>query len=86
MPDHTNDKPLDFWAEEIRLFGVAHEGQYVDASLDERRKPSYEPAYVALDYADRMVGDLSLVYTPADAGMPKRFGFVAGLWDGRWRL
>jgi len=77
---------LDFWDEELRLFGVAPSGQRIDANLAERRTPGYTPLGMELDHADRMEGDLSLVYTPADAGMQPTFGFVAGLWGEQWKL
>ena len=82
----TNDKPLSFWDEEIRLFGIAPSGKHIDASTPERRSGSYTASFVTLDHADHVESDLSLVYRPADAGMPPRFGFVAGLWGERWHL
>ena len=82
----ASDKPLDFWDEEIRLFGAAPPGQHVDASLADRRNINYQPQGFELDHADRSEGDLSVLYTPYKAGMPSRFGFVAGLWGERWEL
>ncbi|HCL29287.1 MAG TPA: hypothetical protein DIC52_12730, partial [Candidatus Latescibacteria bacterium] len=76
---HADDKPLDFWDEEVRLFGVAAPGQHVDAALAEQ-------AGFELDHADHVDGDLSILYTPRQAGMPPRFGFVAGLWGESWNL
>jgi hypothetical protein len=76
---HANDKPLDFWDEETRIFGTAVTGQHVDASLA-------EAAGFKLDHADHVEGDLSVLYTPSEAGMPSRFGFVAGLWGESWNL
>jgi hypothetical protein len=82
----ATDRPLDFWDEEIRLFGVASQEQHVDTFLTARRNSSYKPKGFALDHADRMEGDLSILYTPAAAGMLPRFGFVAGLWGEHWSL
>ena len=82
----ANNKRLDFWDEAVRLFGVASHGQHVDAAIAERREINYRPMGVALDHADHVEGDLSLVYTPADAGMQPHFGFVAGLWGEHWAL
>jgi hypothetical protein len=84
------DKPLDFWDEEIRLFGVARQNQHVDAGLAQRLNPGYwynraTPGF-DLDHSDKRVGDLSIRYTPAAAGLAPRFGFVADLWGGHWRL
>ncbi len=82
----ASDKPVDFWEEEIRIFGVANAGQGLDHDLDERRNSAFKTAIVSLDHADHKVGDLSLVYTPRTARMPERFGFVSGLWGERWAL
>lgn len=84
------DKPLDFWDEEIRLFGVARQNQHVDVGQSPRINPGYwynraTPGF-DLDHSDRRVGDLSILYTPAAAGLAPRFGFVADLWGGHWRL
>ena len=72
----ANDKPLDFWDEEVRLFGAASPGQHVDASLADRRNIAYQPTGFELDHADRVEGDLSVLYTPHKAGMPSRFGVL----------
>jgi hypothetical protein len=77
---------LDFWVEEVRLFGVAGAGQRIDHDLDARRATGFRTNVVGLDHADHQVGDLSLVYAPGEAGMPERFGFVSGLWGERWDL
>jgi hypothetical protein len=77
---------LDFWAEEVRLFGVAGAGQRIDHDLDARRGANFRTDVVGLDHADHKVGDLSLVYSPRAAGMPERFGIVSGLWGERWNL
>jgi hypothetical protein len=77
---------LDFWVEEVRLFGTARTGQRIDHDLDARRAASFRTRVVQLDHADHQVGDLSLVYAPGEAGTPERFGFVSGLWDERWDL
>ena len=82
----ANDKPLDFWDEELRLFSAATPGQHVDAFLAARRNIAYRPTGFELDHADRAEGDLSVLYTPRLAGMPSRFGFVAGLWGESWHL
>lgn len=82
----TADQALDFWDEQIRIFGVAPEGQHVDASLAERRHPAYRPKGIALDPAKKMEGDFSIAYKPASVGIRERFGFVAGLWGERWEL
>tara|TARA_B110000003_G_scaffold273890_1_gene312518 strand:- start:188 stop:1210 length:1023 start_codon:yes stop_codon:yes gene_type:complete len=82
----ANDKPLDFWDEEIRLFSVAKSGQALDVDLAKRRESNYTPRGFSLDHADYKAGDLSVAYAPAKAGMPTRFGFVAGLWGETWNL
>ena len=46
---HADDKPLDFWDEEARLFGTAVPGQHVDASLA-------EGSGFELDHADHVEG------------------------------
>jgi hypothetical protein len=80
------EQTLDFWDEQIRSFGVAPNGRHVDASLAQRQHPAYRPKGIALDPADKVEGDFSIAYTPAAAGIPERFGFVAGLWGERWDL
>lgn len=82
----ANDKLLDFWDEETRIFATAAPGRHVDESLADRRNISYQAKEFALDHADRVEGDLSVLYTPRLAGMPSRFGFVAGLWGESWNL
>jgi hypothetical protein len=86
MPTQNHDKRLDFWDEALRLFGVAPRGQHIDVAIGEHREMNFKPRGVALDHANRVEGDLSLVYTPADADMQPNFGFVAGLWGERWDL
>lgn len=81
---HAQDaRLLDFWAEEVRLFGTARAGQSIDHDLDARRGTNFRSQVVELDHADHRVGDLSLVYSPRAAAMPERFGFVSGLWGER---
>ena len=82
----ANDKPLDFWDEELRIFGTAASDQHVDVSLADRRNVTYRQAGFELDHADHVEGDLSVLYTPRMADMPRRFGFVAGLWGESWNL
>ena len=82
----ASDKPLDFWDDGIRLFSAAAPGQHVDASLADRRNVNYRSKGFELDHADRIEGDLSVLYTPHKAGMPSRFGFTAGLWGEIWDL
>jgi hypothetical protein len=86
MGEDLDNRLLDFWDEELRLFGVGKGGEHIDGSLEERRANGYRPSGVALDHADHVVGDLSLVYTPAETGLQSRFGFVSGLWGERWDL
>lgn len=80
------DKPLDFWAEEILLFGSAKPARAIDTDLAARREINYKPRGFSLDHADHTVGDLSIAYSPAAAGMPKRFGFFSSLWGKTWEL
>jgi hypothetical protein len=82
----ATDKRLDFGYEEVRLFGTAQSNQHLDTGLSARRDTNYKPKGFELDQADRMEGDLSVRYSPAEAGMPSRFGFVAGLWGEHWKL
>ena len=82
----ASQKSLDFWDDGIRLFGTAAPGQHVDVFLADRRNVNYRPQGFELDHADRKEGDLSVLYTPHKAGMPSRFGFVAGLWGELWNL
>lgn len=87
VPAGARDEPLlDFWDEELRLFGVAAAGQSIAHDLAARRDTNFRTQVIALDHADHRVGDLSLVYSPRQAGMPERFGFVSSLWGGVWEL
>ena len=47
----SNDKPLDFWDEEIRLFGVAQADQNIDFDLSERLEISYSSSTFNLDHS-----------------------------------
>lgn len=82
----AQDRPLDFWDEELRIFGVAGSGENIDQGIAKNRSSDYRPKGVELDHADQVVGDLSLKFVPAKAGMPQRFGFIANLWGGLWNL
>ena len=79
-------KPVDFWDEELRLFSTARSAQPIDANLAAHRLPSFSARGFTLDHANKKVGDLSVRYTPAKAGMPQRFGFMANLWGSHWVL
>jgi hypothetical protein len=74
---------LDYWDEELRLFWTEGSGtQGVD--LAKRRDTNYEAKFVSLDHADKVVGDLSLLYQPTQKS--SQFGFVSGLWGETWTL
>lgn len=83
----ANEKPLDFWDEEKRLFGFAETGKHVDGDLSERLAINYVSKAFDLDHAEKKEGDFSILYTPDKSGMAPIFGFVASLWhnDG-WDL
>lgn len=82
----SEDRLLDFWDEEVRVFGTAERGEWIDHDIHARRDANFRTDIVELDHADHQVGDLSLVYVPREAGMPERFGFVSSLWGQRWDL
>ena len=82
----SQEKPLDFWAEELRTIATAPAGKHVDCNLDKQRHPNYSAAHFQLDHTDKQVGDLSLVYLPGRAKGAKKVGFVANLWGGKWKL
>lgn len=77
---------LDYWDEAPRLFTVASDGQSLYQDLDRRRGQNYKSAYFQVDYTDKQVGDLSVVYDAGKAGSAKTFGFVSSLWGGVWEL
>jgi len=81
---------MDFWDEEIRIFSVAPAGKHIDMHIESLRRPNYFYNWptlgFSLDHADKRVGDLSVVYTPAKAKDARKFGFVANLWGGHWSL
>lgn len=85
----ANDKPLDFWDENIRLIYSAPKGKHVDYNLDRLRNPNYGyrklPAF-ALDHTDKVAGDLSVVYSPGKARGADKVGFIGNLWNGKWAL
>lgn len=83
---HANDKPVDFWVEDIRLFGIASGGAQIDHDIDQRRASEFTTKAIVLDRSQHKVGDHSLQFRPAAAGAPERFGFVSSLWGARWRL
>lgn len=82
----ADEKLLDFWDEPIRLFGVASGNKQVGDDLESRRAVRFSQKGFSLDHADAVVGDLSVHYAPAGAGMPQRFGFISGLWGETWKL
>ena len=83
----STSKSLDFWDEEVRLFGVARAGQHIDFDISKRQDINYISKSFALDHSSRKVGDLSIVYSPIKSGLAPKFGFVADLWQGRgWNL
>jgi len=86
VPHATAGKRLDFWAEELRLFGVAETGKRVDADLAQRRSLRHEPKAFSFDQTDRRQGDMSVVFDPGAVPSASRFGFVAGLWGERFKL
>ena len=73
------DKPLDFWDEEIRLFGTAAAGKHVDSDLPERIAISYVSPSFAMDHSKKKEGDFSVIYVPGKTGHPPVFGFVSKL-------
>lgn len=83
----ANEKPLDFWEDEIRSIATASEGQHVDHDLAALRAPGiFSPKQFQLDHSDKKVGDLSLIYLPGQVKGAKKVGFVANLWGGKWKL
>lgn len=74
---------LDFWDEELRLFWTASSNPQ-EVNLPKRRDTVYKAKFVSLDHADKVVGDLSLLYQPAKNSA--KFGFVSGLWGETWAL
>ena len=81
----ANDTPLDFWNEEVRLFGAASPGQHVDAFLADRRNIAYQPTGLELDHADRVEGDLSILYTPSISSL-RAMPVAGGLFDNRQEI
>jgi hypothetical protein len=90
----ANDKPLDFWDEEIRLFGVSDAKRNIDAQLGKRREVHYyftqgerfkTPGF-DYDLSDKVCGDFSVTYTPALGKNAARFGFMTQLWGNYFKL
>jgi hypothetical protein len=86
----AEEKPLDFWDEEIRSIATAPADKHVDYAVDAHRQPGYfykkPPKEFHLDHADKQVGDLSVLYLPGKAPKAAKVGFLANLWGGRWTL
>jgi len=89
---HANEaKLLDFYDEEIRLFGVANAGEHINTSLDERKSGGYgihgrNPTLgYSLDFVDKVNGDLSVKFSPGVKNAEK-FGFVTTLWGNYFPL
>jgi len=83
----SKDKPLDFWDEELRLFGAAKADQNIDFDLSKRLEISYESSRFKLDHSTKKAGDFSIKYIPQESGMAPKFGFVANLWTSQgWKL
>lgn len=88
------EKPLDFWDETIRLFGVSDGKKNIDATLKNRRSKLYNthkakrfqaPGF-AYDLSDKISGDYSITYTPSLSGNASKFGFVTQLWENWFDL
>ena len=84
-----NEKFLDNYAEEARLFGVAGEKEHIDRDLERRLKAPYyfvagHKSYVtpgfAYDFSDKKTGDFSVTFTPAASKNADKFGFMSNLW------
>ena len=81
----SQEKLLDFWDEEIRLFGVAKLNENVDNNLSDRRDINYISKYFTLDHSTKKVGDLSVLYTVKESEKSSKFGFIASLWQNYGR-
>jgi hypothetical protein len=49
QPCYANTKALDFWDEEVRLFGVAAAAGSVADSVDKRIAPNYSAGFLSLN-------------------------------------
>lgn len=85
----TQDRYLDNYEEEARLFGTASGDQTIDHDLAARiRAPYYfevghdsHPGEgYAYDFEDKKVGDFCVTFSPALPGEVERFGFMTNLW------
>ena len=86
QPCYADAKALDFWDEEVRLFGVAAAAGSIADSLDKRIAPNYRADFLSLNPGDKRVGDFSLAYAPSKARNSEQFGFVSSLWGESWTL
>ena len=69
---------LDFWVGALGQFGNAQMG-------DDLIAPRRDPAYT-LDYADKRMGDFSVLYVQAQAKEDSFLGFTAGPYQKTWNL
>ena len=76
-----NDKLLDFYAEETALFGVSDAKRNIDTYRAGRGVPVFD-----YDTADKVCGDLSVVYFPSRGNKTARFGFKTQLWNNYFDL
>ena len=83
----SNDKTLDFWDEELRLFGIGENGQHIDHNLSLRQKTEYISSSFFIEHAEKKSGDFSILYKPVNTGTNTVFGFVSDLWlNNGWNL
>jgi hypothetical protein len=80
----ADDKPLDYWDEEIRLFGISSAKHNIDSSAQKSGNKKI-PAF-AYDLSDKVNGDFSVTYTPSLGKNAARFGFMTQLWDNYFEL
>ena len=77
-------KPLDYWDEEVRLFGASDAKRNID-TFAQKSGRNKVPAF-NYDLSDKVCGDFSVTYTPALSKNTARFGFMTQLWDNWFAL
>jgi len=80
----ASEKLLDYWDETIRLFGAGD----TKHSIDRFAQKSGHKKVTAFQYdlSDKVCGDFSVRYAPAQSQSSARFGFMTQLWKNWFKL
>ena len=80
----AREKLLDYWDETIRLFGAGDPKHSIDRFAQKNGHKKVKA--FQYDLSDKVCGDFSVRYTPAQSQSSARFGFMTQLWQNWFKL